>query len=54
MIEGDLNCGLGGIMLRRRAYDPRVVSSKLGLATFEESMLGQGIKTHCASFHPGV
>ena len=41
-------------MVRRRAQDPRVVGSIPALATFEESILGQGVSTNCASLHPGV
>ena len=36
------------------ANDPRVVGSKPALATFEESILGQGANTNCVSLHSGV
>ena len=41
-------------MVTRRDHDPRVVDTKPALATFEESILGQGVNTNCASLHPGV
>ena len=47
-------CGFGGTVVRRRAHDPRVVCSIPALATFEDSILGQGVNTNCASLHPGV
>ena len=47
-------CGLDGIVVRRRAHDPRVMGSIPALATFEDSILGQGVNTNCASLHPGV
>ena len=47
-------CGRGGIVVRRRADFPSVVGSKPALATFEESILGQGVNTNCAFLHPGV
>ena len=46
--------GFGGTVVRRRAHDPRVVCSIPALATFEDSILGQGVNTNCASLHPGV
>ena len=46
--------GLGGIVVRRRAHDLRVVGSKPALATFEVSIPGQGVNTNCASLRPGV
>ena len=46
--------GLGGTVVRRRAHNPRVVCSVPALATFEDSILGQGVNTNCASLHPGV
>ena len=39
-------CGLGGVVVKRRAHDPRVVGSKPALATFEESILGPGVDTN--------
>ena len=45
---------LGGTVVRRRAHNPRVVCSIPALATFEDSILGQGVNTNCASLHPGV
>ena len=47
-------CGLGGTVVRRRAHNPRVVCSIPALATFEDSILGQGVNTNCASLHPRV
>ena len=41
-------------MVRRRAHDSNVLGSKPPLATVEESILGQGVNTNCASLHPGV
>ena len=41
-------------MVRRRAYDPRAVGSKPALATFEEIIFRQGVKTNCSSLYPGV
>ena len=35
-------------MVRRRAYDPRVVGSIPALGTFEVSILGQGVSKNCA------
>ena len=49
-----LICGLVGTVVRRRAHHPRVVCSKPTLAVFEDSILGQGVNTNCASLHPGV
>ena len=46
--------GLGGTVVKHRAHDPRVVCSKPTLAIFEDSILGQGVNTNCASLHPGV
>ena len=46
--------GLSGIVVPRRPHNPRVVGSKPALATFENSILGQGINTNCASLHPGI
>ena len=48
------NVGLGGIVVRRRAQDPRVVGSKPGPAKFEESIHGQGVNTNCTPLHPEV
>ena len=45
---------IGGIVVKRRAYDPRAVGSIPALTTFEVSILGQGVSTNCASLHPGV
>ena len=41
-------------MVRRRAYDPRVMGSKPALATFAVSISGQGVSRNCASLHPGA
>ena len=41
-------------MVRYRAHDPRVVGSKQALAAFDESILGQGVSTNCASLYLGV
>ena len=38
----------------RRAHDPRVVCSIPALATFEDSIHGQGVNTNCASLQSGV
>ena len=46
--------GLNGIVVRRRAYDPRVIRSILALGTFEESNLRQVFTTNCASLHTGI
>ena len=46
--------GLGGTVVRRRAYNPRVVGSIPALATFEDSILGQRINTNCASLYPEI
>ena len=46
--------GLGDTVVRCRAHDPRVVCSIPALATFEDSILGPGVNTNCASFHPEV
>ena len=43
----------GGTVVRCRAHNPRVVCSISALATFEDSVLGQGVNTNCASLHPG-
>ena len=43
-----------GTVVKRRAHDPRVVCSKPTLVIFEDSILGQGVNTNCASLHPGV
>ena len=41
-------------MTRRQAQNPRVMGSKPALATFEDSILGQGVNTNFAVLHPGV
>ena len=41
-------CGLGGIVVRRWAYDSRVLGSKPALAKVEDSILGKGVSTNCA------
>ena len=41
-------------MVRHRAHDPRVVGSIPAMATFEESILGQGVDTNCVTLHRGV
>ena len=46
--------GLVGIVVRRQAHDPRAVASIPALATFEESILGQGVNTNRACLHSGV
>ena len=45
------NCGT---VARRQAHDLRVVGPKPAMSAFEESILGQGVNTSCASLHPGV
>ena len=54
LVKYDLVRGLGGTVVRRRAHNPRVVCSIPALATFEDSILGQGVNANCASLHPGV
>ena len=39
-------CGLGGVVVRRWAHNPRVVGSKPALATFEESVLEPDVNTN--------
>ena len=41
-------------MVRRGAHDPWVVCSKPGLATFEESIPGQGVNFNCAQEYKWV
>ena len=41
-------------MVRHRAHDPRVIGSIPAMATFEESIPGQGVHSHCATLHPGL
>ena len=43
-----------GIVVRHWAHKPKVVGLKPALATIEDSILGQGVNTNCASLHPGV
>ena len=45
---------LGGIAVRRRAHDSKVMGSIPALTTLEESIHRQGINTNRASLHSGV
>ena len=36
-------------MVQRQAHNPKVVGLKPALATFEDSILGQGVNTNCTS-----
>ena len=45
---------IGGIVVRRRAQNLTVVGSISVLATFEHSIIGQSVKTNCASSQAGI